>query len=243
MSAAEDKPEEKHKTLINIGIGLSCALVIGIFIAIGWTVQQPDSNEMSDYEWQMYRDSVQAAQNAATYDYGYGYNYDDPGDRYDYGPGATERENDSLNREIRNGYVYSYQEDLLDHLDKESDNCARLINELRVAFKDTLDNAGVSRSTATSIAFFNNTDRDEALFTALFQYRELCEEYGEDAGLYDCLSYRNYFPLLEESDYGYIKGWDKYEFEQDPDAVLTYLEQMEMDLRYYENQLLWDMMY
>ncbi len=242
MSAAEEKPEEKHKILINIGIGLSALLIIGIAVAIGWTAQQPDNRQMSDYEWQMYRDSMMAA-NTVVDAYDYGYNYDDPGDRYDYGPGATERENDSLNHEIRLGYVYSYQEAMLDHLDKESDNCARLINELRVAFKDTLDNSGVSYTTATSIAFFNNTERDEALFSALFSYRENCEEYGEDAGLYDCLSYRNYFPLLEESDYSYIQGWDKTLFEQDPDAVLTYLEQMEMDLRYYENQLLWDMSY
>lgn len=242
MSTAEEKPEEKHKTLINIGIGLSCALIIGIFLAIGWTMNQPDDNEMDAYEWQMYRDSMMAA--TTTVDaYDYGYNYDDPGDRYDYGPGATERENDSLNEDIRRGYVYSYQEEFLDHLDKESDNCARLLNELRVAFKDTLDNAGVSYTASTSIAFFNNTERDEALFSALFSYRELCEEYGEDAGLYDCLSYRTYFPLMETSDYGYIKSWDKTQFEQDPDAVLTYLERMEMDLRYYENQLLWDMVY
>jgi hypothetical protein len=242
MSATENKPEEKHKTLINIGIGLSVLLIIGCFVAIGWTVQQPDDDEAEAYKWQMYRDSVQAAN--SVYDpYDYGYNYNDPGDRYDYGPGATERESDSLNREIRIGYVYSYQEDFLDHLDKESDNCARLINELRVAFKDTLDNPGVSYSATTSIAYFNNTSLDEELFSALFAYRENCEEYGEDAGLYDVLSYRTYFPLLETSDYGYIKTWSKTEFEQDPDAVLTYLEHLEMDLRYYENQLLWDMTY
>jgi hypothetical protein len=239
--STEEKPEEKFKTLINIGIGLSCLLIIGIFVAIGWTVNQPDE-EMSAFEQQMYMDSVMAA-DAIVEAYDYDYMYDDPGDYYDYGPGPTERENDSLNDEIRQGYIYSYQEDLLDHLGKESDNCARLIHELRVAFQDTLKKSGVSNSASTSIAFFSNTQRDEALFTTLFTYRETAEEYADDAGIYDYLSYRSYFPLMEPSDYGYIQSWNKSQFEQDPDAVIAYLEKLEMDLRYYENKMLWEMMY
>lgn len=238
--STEQKPEEKFKTLINVGIGLSGLLIIGIFVTIGITMSNSEE-EPDEYEMMLYRDSVQAANSVVE---SYSYYYDDPGDRYDYGPGPTERENDSLNNEIRrSGSSYSYQEDLLDHLDKESDNCARLIHELIVAFEDTLKKSGVSRSASTSISFFNNTMKDEELFTALFTYREKAEEYADDAGIYDYLTYRTYFPLLETSDYAYIKSWDKTEFEQDPDAVITYLERMEMDLRYYENQLLWDLSY
>ncbi len=241
MSEKEEKPEAKFKVLVNGGIIISCLLIVGIFISIGWMINN-DDHEPDPYAMQMYRDSMMAAnQIVDAYDYDY-YN-DDPGDYYDYGPGPTERENDSLNDEIRNGYSYSYKEDLLDHLDKESDNCARLIHELIVAFQDTLKKPGVSYTATTSMAFFGSTQKEEELFSALFSYRETCEEYASDAGLYDYLEYRNYFPLMETSDYGYIKTWDRTQFEQDPDAVITYLERMEMDLRYYENHLLWDMMY
>lgn len=237
--STEEKPEEKFKMLINIGIGLSCLLIVGIFVTIGVTLSNT-KEEPDEYAIQMYRDSMMAA-NAVVQDYG-GYYYNDPGDRYDYGPGPTERENDSLNNTLRSS-TYSYQQDLLDHLDDESDNCARKIHELIVAFQDTLKKPGVSYTATTSITFFSNTQRDEELFSALFSYRELSEEYAEDAGLYDYISYRTYFPLLETSDYAYIESWDKTEFEKDPDAVITYLEHMEMDLRYYENQMLWDLTY
>lgn len=238
--STEEKPEEKFKLLINIGIGLSALLIAGIIVTIGITASNP-GDEPDEYAMQRYRDSMMAA-NAVVEAYDYDYYYNDPGDRYDYGPGPTERENDSLNKALR-GTTYSYQQDLLDHLDDESDNCARQIHELIVAFQDTLKKPGVSYTATTSISFFGNTSRDEELFSALFSYRELSEEYAEDAGLYDYISYRTYFPLLEKSDYAYIKSWDKTEFEKDPDSVINYLERMEMDLRYYENQMLWDLTY
>jgi hypothetical protein len=242
MAESEEKPEEKFKTLINVGIILSCMLIIGIFIAIGWVINN-DDHEPDPYALQLYRDSMQAANNVATYPYDYDYYNNDPGDYYDYGPGPKERENDSLNDEIRKSYVFVTQEDLLDHLDKESDKCAHMIHELIVAFQDTLKKPGVSKTATTSIAFFNSTQQDENLFTALFIYRETTEELASDASIYSYLEYRNYFPLMETSDYGYIKSWDKSQFEQDPDAVITYLERLEMDLRYYESQMLWDMAY
>lgn len=238
--STEEKPEEKFKILINTGIGLSALIVIGIFIAIFWTVNHTNENGLSNAERQRMYDSLLAAQDM----YGdYDYYYDDPGDYYDYGPGPTERENDSLNDAFRNAHVYAYQTSLLDHLQKESDNCARLIRELRVSFQDTLKKSGVSYSTSTSISFFSNTGKDEALFSALFAYREDAEAYATDAGIYDVLSYRMYLPLMERSDYAYVKSWDKTEFEKNPDSVIEYLDHMEMDLRYYENHLLWDLMY
>lgn len=237
MSDKEEKPEERFKLLINVGIGLSCLLIVGIFVTIGITISNAEE-EPDEYAIQRYRDSIDAANLYSDYDY----YYDDPGERYDYGPGPKERENDSLNRVLRNS-TYTYQQDLLDHLDNGSDDCARQIHELIVAFQDTLNKPGVSKSATTSIAFFSNTTKDEELFSALFAYREKTEEYAEDAGVYDYLSYRTYFPLLETSDYAYIKSWDKTEFEKDPDAVITYLEHMEMDLRYYENEMLYNLSY
>lgn len=239
--STEEKPEEKFKVLINIGIGFSILLFVGIFVAIGVTKSNM-KDKPDEYAMQMLRDSIQAANAYDPYSYNYDY-YSDPGDYYDYGPGPKERESDSLNREIRNQYGYAYQEDILNHLDDESDRCAALIRQLIDAFEDTLHKTGVSQTTSTSIDFFSRTQQDEELFTALFVYRETTEDLASDAGLYSGTSYRTYFPLLETSEYSYIKTWDPAEFEKDPDSVISYLENMEIDLRSYENSVLWDMIY
>ncbi len=239
--STEEKPEEKFKVLINIGIVFSILLFVGVFVTIGVTKSNM-KDKPDEYAMMMLRDSIQAANAYDPYSYSYDY-YSDPGDYYDYGPGPKERESDSLNREIRSQYGYSYQEDLLTHLDDESDRCAALIRQLIDAFEDTLHKSGVSQTTSTSIDFFTRTQKDEELFTALFVYRETTEDLADDAGLYSCTSYRTYFPLLETSEYSYIKTWDAAEFEKDPDSVISYLERMEMDLRSYENNVLWDMIY
>lgn len=237
----EEKPEEKYKLLINGGIAFSILLIIGIFITIGVTMAN-SKDEPDQYAMQAYRDSVDMANSmyGVVDDYDY---YSDPGDYYDYGPGPKERESDSLNRVLRTSYGYTYHEELLTHLDDESDRCAALIRKLITAFEDTLKKPGVSRTTSTSIDFFSRSSQDEDLFSELFAYRETTEQLADDAGIYDCISYRNYLPLLESSEYTYIKTWDPAEFEKSPDEVITYLEHMEMDLRSYENNVLWDMMY
>jgi hypothetical protein len=240
--STEEKPEEKFKILINIGVGLSILLFVGIIITIVFA--KTNAKEKPDeYAMQRLRDSVDAA-NAVVDPYGYNYDYySDPGDYYTYGPGPKERESDSLNREIKNQYGYSTQQDLLAHLDDESDRCAGLIRKLIDAFEDTLHKSGVSQTASTSIDFFQRTQQDEQLFSELFKYRETTEDLAPDAGMYDCTSFRTYFPLLEKSEYSYIKSWDPAEFEKSPKEVITYLENMEIDLRCYENQVLWDMMY
>lgn len=239
--STEEKPEEKFKMLTNIGVGLSALIFVGIIVTI-FVTKSKLKDKPDEYAMMMYRDSVRAANAYDPYSYNYDY-YSDPGDYYTYGPGPKERESDSLNREIRNQYGYTYQEDILDHLDNESDRCAALIRKLIDAFEDTLHKSGVSQTASTSIDFFTRTQQDEELFTALFAYRETMEDLASDAGVYDCVSYRTYFPLLETSEYTYIKTWDPLEFEKDPSSVISYLENIEIDLRCYENQVLWEMMY
>jgi len=239
--ATEEKPEEKFKILIYVGIGLSILLFVGIIITIVVTKSNL-SDKPDEYEMQRMRDSIAAVNAIDPYSYNYDY-YSDPGDYYTYGPGPKERESDSLNREIRNQYGNYNQGDMLDHLDDESDRCAALIRQLIDAFEDTLHKSGVSQTAGTSIDFFQRTNQDEELFSELFAYRETTEDLAIDAGIYDCVSFRTYFPLLETSEYTYIKTWDPAEFEKSPTEVIDYLEKMEMDLRSYENQVLWDMIY
>lgn len=240
--STSDNPEEKYKTLINIGIGLSILIIVGIFVTIGVTKAkiadrlQPDEDEI-----ERLRDSIIMADmmSVETHD---DY-YDDPGDYYQSGPYPLESENDSLRDLIRNGYyATTYQQELLDHLETETDRCAKLIRDLQSDLGDTMSIPGVSGA-QVSIDFFSRTERDEALFSALFAYRETAEELAEDAGVYDIVSYRDYFPLRETSSYGYVHSWDESEFEQDPVEVMTFLKNLEMDLRHYENQVLWDIWY
>lgn len=235
-----DNPEEKYKTLINIGIAFSILLIIGIFITIGVTKAKiAERPEVDDDYLQAMADSM-AMVDLYTYD---NYSYDDPGTYYDGGPNSLESENDSLRDVIRkNCPSCTYQNKMLDHLEEETDKCAKLIRDLVEDLGDTMALPGV-RGPSVSSDFFSRTERDEALFSALFAYRETAEDLAEDAGVYDVLTYRDYFPLREASSYSYIHSWDETEFEQDPVDVMNYLKNMEMDLRYYENQLLWDMMY
>lgn len=238
--STEEKKEEEFKTLTNIGVILSILIMIGVFVTIGVTDWSDEPSYEDRMAQQARRDSIAAAD---LYAYDYDSYYDDPGDYYAGGPGTIESENDSLRDLIENSYyITTYRQDLIDYLEDETDNCAKLIKELYVDLGDTMSLPGVS-GTAVSIDFFDRTGRDEALFSALFEYRETVEEMADDAGLYDVTSYRDYFPLRESSSYGYIKSWDEDEFQQDPVDVMNYLKNMEMDLRYYENQVLWDCWY
>lgn len=240
--SADENPEEKYKTLINIGVGFSILLIIGIFVTIGITKSKiADRPEFDEDEYQRMRDSALMA-DMLTVD-AYDDYYDDPGDYYDQSTYSLESENDSLRDLIRNGYyATSYQQELLDHLETETDRCARLIRDLYNDLSDTMSTPG-AYGTSVSTDFFQRTERDEALFSALFAYRETTEDLADDAGVYDAVTYRDYLPLREASTYGYIRTWDESEFEQDPDAVITFLQTLEMDLRHYENQVLWDMWY
>lgn len=236
----KEEPEEKFKTLINIGIGFSILLIIGIFITIGVTKQKiVDRPEFDEDEYERLRDSVYAADYLVD-DYDY---YDDPGDYYDNGAYPIESENDSLRDLIRSDpYGGAYKDELLDHLESEADACTKLIREIVADLGDTMSQPGV-RGTGVSIDFFSRTERDEVLFSKLFAYREKTEDLAEDAGLYDAVTYRDYLPLRETSTYGYVKTWDESEFEKDPVDVMNYLKNLEVDVRQYENQVLWDMWY
>lgn len=234
----QDDPEVKYKMLINIGVGFSILLIVGIFITIIVTRQK-----MKDDDFRL--GQVAVADSLSVIDtVGYSYDdyYSDPGDYYEKGAGNIERENDSLRTVINSNYPGSDKKDLLKHLETQGDYCAQLCQELATALQDTISKPGVSGS-AVSADFFTRTQRDEALFSALFSYRETTEELAPDAGIYDMMSYRDYLPLRERSTYSYIKTWNESEFEKDPIDVLTYLKDLEMDVRYYENQVLWDMVY
>ena len=229
------EPEEKFKTLINIGIGFSILLIIGIFITIGVTkanlAEQPDREEL----FEAYVDSMNTI-TVEEYDY-----YEDSGLYYDVDPATLKAENDSIREVIRNSYTSSYKEKLLDHLETETDRCVKLIRDISEKLGDTMSQPGVS-GPMVSVDFFDRTQRDEELFSALFAYRETCEDLAPDAGIDDVVVYRDYLPLREASSYGYIRSWDESNFEQDPVDVMYYLKELELDVRYYESQLLWDML-
>lgn len=231
------EPEEKFKTLINIGIGFSILLIIGIFVAIGVTSTRLAENPgMNEERYRQIMDSMMSTTVVDDYDY-----YDDPGTYYDAAPWDLEAENDSLREVIRNSYASSYKEKLTDHLETETDHCVKLIRDILEDLGDTMLLPGVS-GPAVSVHFFERTQRDEELFSAMFSFRETCEDLAPDAGVYDAVVYRDYLPLREASAYGYIKSWDETYLQQDPVDVVNYLKDLELDLRYYENQLLWDMM-
>jgi uncharacterized protein YneF (UPF0154 family) len=233
----QNEPEEKFKTLINLGVGFSILLIIGIFVTIGVTATRIAENpRMNEDRYQYLVDSMMSVTVTDDYDY-----YDDPGTYYDATSWDLETENDSLREVIRNSYTSSYKEKLLDHLETETDHCTKLIRDILEDLGDTMLQPGVS-GPAVSVDFFQRTQRDEELFSAMFSFRETCEDLAPDAGVYDAIVYRDYLPLREASAYGYIKSWDEAFLEQDPVDVVNYLKDLELDLRYYENQLLWDMM-
>lgn len=236
----EEKPEEKFKTLINIGIGISILLIVGIFITIGVTKAKiADRPEFDEDEYERLRDSAYAADYLVD-DYYYD---DDPGDYHASGPAPLETENDSLRELIRSDiYGSAYKEEILNHLETEADACTKLIREIVADLGDTMSQPGVYGA-SVSTEFFSRTERDEVLFSMLFAYREKTEELADDAGVYDALTFRDFLPLRETSTYGYIKSWDESEFRKDPVDVMNFLKNLETDVRQYENQVLWNMWY
>ena len=233
----EKEPEVKFKTLINAGIGISILLIVGIFIAIGVTQQYIAENPRPDEdEWRRKRDSAYAAQYL---DYDVVDDYDDySGDYYTVDPDSLELSNDTLRDDIEQSYyVDDYKQRLLDHLRENGDKCCQLIRELITDLNDTASGNGMNNPDV-SIVFFDRTERDEALFSALFEYRTTTEDLADDAGVYDVIDYRNYLPLRENSDYGYVESWHESQFRQDPESVITFLRHLELDVRYYESQVL-----
>ena len=230
----QDNPEEKYKTLINLGIAFSILLFIGIFITIGVTKAKIAHRER--YEDDDYVPTV--ADTSYEVDA-----YGDPGTYYAKDPYTTESQSDSLRAALKKQCIdCDAEEILMDHLQTETDACAKLIRELVVELGDTMGKVQGSRK--VSIDFFSRTERDEELFSALFAYREMTEEYAASTRLYDPVSYRQYFPLREPNKaYGFIQTWDESQFEQEPADVMIFLKNLELDLRYYENHILWDLTY
>lgn len=230
----QDNPEEKHKTLINLGIAFSILLIIGIFITIGVT-----KAKIANHEYE----HAETVLTVADTSYEVGIAYGDPGTYYAIDGYTTEAQSDSLRSAIKNKCNDCFSEHaLLDHLETETDACAKLIRELVVALGDTM--AKVQGSRKVSVDFFARTERDEELFSALFAYREMTEEYATSTRIYDPVGYRQYFPLREPSKaYDFIQTWDESQFEQEPADVMIFLKNLELDLRYYENHILWDLAY
>ena len=90
----------------------------------------------------------------------------------------------------------------------------------------------VTGTRAVSRDFFANTELDEKLFSALFAYRENTEELATDAGIDAVVEYRNLFPLRETfREYDYAHTWSDEKFEQEPADVMSFLHNLEIDLR------------
>ncbi len=236
MNQDQDDPEVKHKTLITIGIVFSALLFIAIFITLGITGMRISNSEDSN---NMAESIVEADTIVVDED------YMDPSNYYNRTAREIEMESDSLREVILNQCPDCYsQHALASHLETEADKCAKLISELNTSFGDTLLLPGVIAGRSVSKDFFRRTEREEVLFSSLFAFREISEELAENAAVYDPISYREYFPLREPSKmYECIQTWSEEQYEQDPLDVMNFLTYLELDLRYYENRILWDMTY
>ncbi len=101
---------------------------------------------------------------------------------------------------------------------------------------------GVTGTRAVSRNFFANTELDEKLFSALFAYRENTEELAAGAGIDAVVEFRNIFSLQGTfSEYDYAHTWSDEKFEQEPADVMSFLHNLEIDLRKYENRLLYEL--
>lgn len=226
----EETPEEKYRTLIIIGIICSILIIIGIFVTIGITAAKIAVREISESS-----DHVYYADTTSITSY-----EQDSILHYQPTSSSIEAETDSLRAAcLANCTDCSARIEFCRYLETSTDSCARLIRELASSLGDTMSIPGVYGSSTVSRTFFRRTEMDEELFAALFEYRETTEELARNAGFYDPLIFRSYFPLREpEKNYEYTQSWDESQFEKEPVDVMLFLRNLEIDLRYYENRLI-----
>lgn len=241
MNTQEKSPEEKYRALIVTGIILSILIIIGIVITFAVTRGKIAGRNLPDYDLLTQKlaqdmiDSLAASEEFATdlADTPFGY--------YTTNPFNIERESDSLMVVIKKQCMdCPHSDTLLRYIQTETDLCAKEIRELIADFQDTLSRQGVSRDYRTTEAFFSSTEREEHLLDHLLEYRDRAVKYSDKAG---GITPENYKPLLPLTDservYSGTQTWDASVFSDDPDKAIVFLEHLELDLRYFENGILW----
>jgi|GEM_PF-1593992 len=241
MSAQEKSPEEKYRILIIIGIVFSILLIIGIAITFAVTRariaqrEDPDINILTQQIDSIYSDAIELSEeeytDVSTAPYGY----------YLKNPSALERESDSLGIVLKKSCMNCEALDsLLRYIRSETDLCAKEIRELKSDFEDTLARPGVMQTFVTSEEFFSSTGREEKLLEHLTEYRQTIQYYALNAGTDSPEFYNAYFPLTDQNKvYVETQTWDRSVFTEEPADVILFLDHLELDLRYFENGILW----
>lgn len=241
MSSKEQSPEEKYRALIVVGIILSVILIIGIVITFAVTRGKIAGRNLPDYDLltrQLAQNLVDSLRAADDLNYVFA---DTPLNYYTADPSTIEQQSDSLMIAIKKQCMDCPDVDtLLRYIQSETDLCAKEIRELLADFQDTLRNIGVSKDNRTTEAFFSSTEHDEHLLSHLMEYRERTVTYSEKAG---GITPENYIPIMPLTDrdkvYAETQSWDSSIFSDDPDTAILFLEHLELDLRYFENGILW----
>lgn len=241
MSAQEKSPEEKYRVLIIIGIVFSILLIIGIVITFAVTRAKIAARELPDHELlgDQIMDVITDSVSSDDYEY---YVLDNvPYGYYTANPKRIETESDSLRLVLKKNCMDCGALDtLIRYLRDETDRIASEIRDLRQDFSDTLAEPGVRQTFVTSEEFFSSTEREEVLLEHLQTYRETAISYAMLAGTDSPELYKTYLPLTE-SDKRYVEviTWDRSVFTEEPVDVLLFLDHLELDLRYFENGILW----
>lgn len=241
MNTKEKSPEEKYRVLIIVGVVFSILLIIGIVITFAVTQAKiaarelPDQELLGDQIMDIITDSVPSDdfENYVLENVPYGY--------YTADPKRIETESDSLRLVLKKSCMDCGALDtLIRYLRDETDKCASEIRDLRQDFSDTLARPGVRQTFVTSEEFFSATEREEVLLEHLQTYRETAISYAILADTDSPELYKTYLPLTEsEKRYVEVITWDRSVFTEEPVDVLLFLNHLELDLRYFENGLLW----
>ena len=241
MSTQEKSPEEKYRVLIIIGIVFSVLLIIGIAITFAVTRariaqrEDPDIEILTQQIDDIISDTVGFTEeeytDASTAPYGY----------YLKNPSALERESDSIGISLKMSCMNCEALDsLLRYIRAETDLCAKEIRDLKSDFQDTLSRPGVLQTFVTSEEFFSSTGREEKLLEHLIEYRQTVQYYALIAGTDSPEFYNAYFPLTDQNKvYVETQTWDRSVFTEEPVDVILFLDHLELDLRYFENGILW----
>ncbi|MFM2018844.1 MAG: hypothetical protein RL007_2500 [Bacteroidota bacterium] len=241
MSAQDKSPEEKYRILIIVGIIFSILLIIGIAITFAVTRsriaqrEDPDmqtlTNQINDIISDTLGFTEEEYTDASSAPYGY----------YLKNPSALERESDSLGIALKKSCMNCEALDsLLRYIRSETDLCAKEIRDLKSDFEDTLSQPGVLQTFVTSEEFFSSTGREEKLLEHLTEFRQTVQYYALNAGTDSPELYNAYLPLTDpDKVYVETQTWDRSVFTEEPVDVILFLDHLELDLRYFENGILW----
>ncbi|HET6990153.1 MAG TPA: hypothetical protein VFJ43_02470 [Bacteroidia bacterium] len=119
-------------------------------------------------------------------------------------------------------------------LRNESNTMTMRLENLYQTFKDTLNKNGVSDIPNTTQSFFANSKRDQKLKDQLKAYREevINTMLNLNFGYVDEL--RTSMPLDDTNSSGYVVEWNDGKFYGDPSDALTYLRELEVEVRNFE---------